>query len=160
MKRKIIFWFSLVFVLTFFTVVNWIIHSHDRWWFNTLDHSVGFEEDSITVGLDYYADDYHGIGEIWISSIEIDGAPVEFEETRNRQSTFHLGDRYKLDAFYVRVSIDYDESYLNQPMRIRGGIRYTHRLTNNTYRQDIDIESIVSERDNRLVFDRKKLPIR
>ena len=164
MKKRILFWTWLLLVLAVFTAANWVIHGHDRWWFNTLDYTIAIQPekhpDSIVVGVDFKTDDYHGKGEIEIEEIQLSGKRVEFDPLDARQSTFHMGDRYKLDSLHARVVIPYQKDRLGFPMRIKGGMRYMHSMTKKTDYRRFDIETELEERDNRLVFNRIKYPVK
>ena len=164
MKNRVLFWVCLLIVLAVFTTANWIIHGHDRWWFNTLDYTIAIRPekhpDSIAVGVDFQTDDYHGKGEIGIEEIQLSGKRVEFRALDARQSTFHMRERYKLDSLHVRVLIPYQKEHIGLQMRIKGGMRYTHSMTKKTDSRRFDIETELRERDNRLVFKRIKYPVK
>lgn len=164
MKKQLLLWILLFAVLAIFTVANWVIHSHERWWFNTLDYGVDIRPEkhaeSVVVSVDFTTDDYHGKGGIEIEGIEISGHPIEFELLDSKQSTFHLGDRYKLDSLHVRVLMKYEDALVGLPMRIRGGLYYKHSMTEKTDHHLFDITTELKTRDNRLVFNRMKYPVK
>lgn len=163
MKKKLLFWISLIVLFSIFTLANWVIHSYDRVWFNTLDYKIEIKPekhpDSIVVRVEFYTDDYHGKGETEINQIDVDGHPVEWQPLDSRQSTFHLGDRYKLDVLDSRILIAYDKSLIDRPLRIRGGLYYKHSMTQRTDYRKFDIATQLTKRDNRSAFKRIKYPV-
>jgi hypothetical protein len=164
MKRKILFWICLISILSIFTVANWIICGHHRWWFNTLDYKIDVtpadHKSNVVVSVSFIGDDYHGKGEIKVTDILVENKPIEWKIWFDGQSRFNMGERYKLDSFYSHILIPFEEAIKGKPLQITGSVVYTHPFSKETDYHHFEISDTVRKRENVWVFGRQKFKIK